>query len=152
MVQLRIVMLLATMIVLAAGCATERTGAIASLAVSDAPPATIASGLRGTWRGWFVQTGSDGHVEGDMTLVIKDDATYRLISIRRGRGDVGGTASKESGVVVAEGRTVTLKSATGQWTRLVHKGDSLYGMVKASSGHTLQISVERTSAVPTESP
>jgi len=148
MVERTIVMFLATaLIALPTGCSTRESGTIAGLATaSDASPSATQSKLDGTWRGWFVQTGSDGHVDGDVTLLIKDDATYRMISKRRGRGDIGG-ASNESGVVVSNGRSVTLKSSSGQWTSLVRKGDTLYGVIKGSSGHTLQISVERTSGV-----
>lgn len=149
MAHLKIVALLATLVALAAGCAEQGTGAFANRPqLSDASHSPIGSDLSGTWRGYFVQTGSDGHVDADLTLVIKDDGTYKMRSVRRGRGDVG--ASSDSGIVVPKGRMVTLQSSSGQSTQLVHKGDSLYGVAKAPSGHTIQINMERTSAV--ESP
>lgn len=146
----RMVILLATaLIVLTAGCATQQPGAVASLTESDVARSSIG-GLNGTWRGWFVQTGSDGHMDGDLTLIINEDATYKLITRRRGRGDV--TGGVDSGVVVANGRSVTLSSSSGQSTQLVRKGDTLYGVTKALSGHTIQISLERTPGVPAETP
>lgn len=149
MVKLRIVTLLAALGALVAGCAeTGGTGAVASIA-SDAA-SSPARELTGTWRGWFVQTGSDGHVDGEMTLVIKDDATYKIRSVRRGRGDASG--SNDAGVIAVNGRTVTLKSDGGSWISLVRKGDMLYGVTKAPSGHSLQYSFQRSSGVPSESP
>lgn len=151
MVKLRIVTLLAALGALAAGCAeTEGTGALASIAQSDATPSSPARELTGTWRGRFVQAGGDGHNEGEMTLVIKDDATYKIRSVRHGRGDVG--ASSDAGVIAVNGRNVTLKSAGGQWMQLVHEGDTLYGVAKGSSGLNLQYSFERFSGSPSESP
>ncbi len=70
------------------------------------------------------------------TLEIKDDATYSLISTGRG------TATNESGVVMANGRDVTLKSSTGRWTRLTRNGDALHGMA-TSAGFAITIMVER---------
>ena len=149
MVKLRVVTLLAALGALVAGCAeTEGTGAVASIA-SDAA-SSPARELTGTWRGWFVQTGSDGHVDGEMTLVIKDDATYKIRSVRHGRADVGG--SSDAGVIAVNGRTVTLKSDGGSWISLVRKGDMLYGVTKAPSGHSLQYSFQRSSGAPSESP
>lgn len=150
MTQRTIISLLAAALTaLAAGCATQNPRATARLTESDASPSSAAPTLTGTWRGWFAQVGSDGHVTGDMTLVIKDDATYKLISTRWGRGDVGGRPSNDSGVVVVNDRSVTLKSSSGaQWMTLMRKGDTLYGVTRASSGHTIQIDMERTSRVP----
>ena len=151
MVKLRVVTLLAALGALVAGCAeTGGTGAVASIA-SDAA-SSPARELTGTWRGWFVQTGSDGHVDGEMTLVIKDDATYKIRSVRHGRADVGGSGSNDAGVIAVNGRTVTLKSTEGSSIRLVRKGDMLYGVTKAPSGHSLQYSFQRSSGVPSESP
>lgn len=142
-------LLAAALVALAAGCATQKPSATARLTESDALPSAVADKLTGTWRGWFTQVGSDGHMTGDMTLVIKDDATYKLISTRWGRGDVGGRAGNDSGVVVANDNSVTLKSSSGaQWINLMRKGDTLYGVTRASSGHTIQIDMERTSSVP----
>ena len=137
------------LLALTPGCAAQNPSAAVSPTESEASSAAVAGKLTGTWRGWFTQVGSDGHVTGDMTLVIKDDATYKLISTRSGRGDVGGRAGNDSGVVVANDRSVTLKSSSGgQWIILMRKGDTLYGVTRASSGHTIQIDVERTSSVP----
>jgi hypothetical protein len=145
--QRRVLTLLATaaVIALTAGCATPGADAVASRTES-VPPSALAGQLTGTWRGWFVQHGSDGNVTGDMTLVIKDDATYKLISNRWGRGDVAGRPSNESGVVVGNNRSITLKSSSGgRWITLMRKGNTLYGVTSAPSGHTIQIDMEKTS-------
>jgi len=148
--QRRVVTVLApiALIALTAGCATQGTGAVARLTESDASRSTLPHELVGTWSGWFRPAGADGGggnaMEGAMTLEIKDDATYRLISTRRGRGDAAGTASNDSGVVVANGRTITLKSSSGQWIPLTRNGNALYGVTKQrGSGYTIQFTVER---------
>ena len=151
MVKREIVTLLAStaLIVLTTGCATQRTNdAVASLTQSDASRSFVARELVGTWTGWFRQTGgADGGggnaMDGAVTLEIKDDATYRLIETRRGRGDAAGTKTNDSGVVVANGRTITLKSSSGQWIPLRRNGNALYGLIQHRSGRTLQITVER---------
>jgi hypothetical protein len=74
-----------------------------------------------------------------MTLEIKDDGTYRLISIPRRGG-----SSNDSGVVAANGRGVTLKSSSGQWTPLTRTGDTLYGMLIDSNGRPVKVIVERS--------
>ena len=137
MIQHRIVTIFApiVLIVLAAGCAAQSTDDRSSL--SDPAAAIATNQLSGTWRGSFWQVGGwSSHSEGDVTLEIKDDATYRLISGR-------GTAANDSGVVVATGRGVTLKSSTGQSTQLMRKGDALYGMATLS-GRPITITVEKT--------
>jgi hypothetical protein len=82
-------------------------------------------------------------MDGAVTLEIKDDATYRLIETLGGRGDVVGKKTNDSGVVVANGRTITLKSSSGQWIPLTRNGNALYGLVQHRSGRTMQITVER---------
>jgi len=123
------------LIVLASGCAAPSTGAGASL--SDPAAAIAANQLSGIWRGSFWTVGAwSSSAEGEVTLEIKDDATYSLISTGRG------TATNESGVVMANGRDVTLKSSTGRWTRLTRNGDALHGMA-TSAGFAITIMVER---------
>ena len=137
------------LIVLAAGCATQRSNdAVASLTVSDASRSFVPRELVGTWSGWFHQAGgADGgggnSMDGAVTLEIKDDATYRLIETLGGRGDVVGKKTNDSGVVVANGRTITLRSSSGQWIPLTRNGNALYGLIQHRSGRTLQITVER---------
>src|SRR5262245_26159471 len=118
-----IVSVLAVLSFVSAGCAGQRTGA--PNVVSSAATAT-ASQLSGTWRGetWPVGTDSTSVLNRDVTLEIKDDATYRLTSTRAGTG----TASSESGVAVAEKDGVVLKSSQGQSTRLQRKGNRLHGI------------------------
>jgi hypothetical protein len=127
----------AVLIVVSAGCTGQRTGA-PNLASPAA--AVTASQLSGTWRGetWAVGTDSTSVLNRDVTLEIKDDATYRLTSTRAG----GGTVSNDSGVAVAERDAVVLKSSTGQSTRLQRNGDKLYGVV-TSGGRSMHITVEK---------
>jgi len=154
MVKREIVTLLAStaLIVLATGCATERTSdAVASLTQSDVSRSFVPRELVGTWSGWFRPAGgADGGggnaMDGAVTLEIKDDATYKLVETLRGRGDVAGKKTNDSGIVVANGRTITLRSSSGQWISLRRNGNALYGVIQHRSGRTLQITVER--AVP----
>ena len=137
MVHHRIVTAFASgvLVVLAAGCASERTGA----ELLAGPPAGVtASQLSGTWRGeiWAVGTDSTSVLNRDVTLEIKDDATYRLISSRMG------TTSNDSGVAVRDGNAVILKSSSGQWISLQRSGDKLYG-VYTMSGRRMHIMVEQ---------
>jgi hypothetical protein len=137
MVHHRIVTAFASgvLVVLAAGCASERTGA----ELLAGPPAGVtASQLSGTWRGeiWAVGTDSTSVLNRDVTLEIKDDATYRLISSRQG------TTSNDSGVAVRDGNAVILKSSSGQWISLQRSGDKLYG-VYTMSGRRMHIMVEQ---------
>jgi hypothetical protein len=126
------------LIVLAAGCAAERNAGEFNLAASAA--AATASQLSGTWRGemWPVGTDSTSVLNRELTLEIKDDATYRMTSARPGTG----TMSNDSGVVVRDGGAVILKSSTGQTIRLQRSGDKLYGVSSSSRG-PMHIMVEQ---------
>jgi hypothetical protein len=154
MVKREIVTLLASaaLIVFATGCATERTNdAVASLTQSDVSRSFVPRELVGTWSGWFRPVGgADGGggnaTDGAVTLEIKDDGTYQLVETGRGRGDMAGRKTNDSGVVVANGRGITLKSSSGPWTSLRRNGNALYGVTHHSSGRAIQITVER--AVP----
>ncbi len=151
MVKREIVTLLAStaLIVFDAGCATERThDAVASLTQSDVSRSFVPRELVGTWSGWFRPVGgADGGggnaTDGAVTLEIKDDGTYQLVETGRGRGDMAGRKTSDSGVVVANGRTITLKSSSGQWIPLSRNGNALYGVTNHRSGRTIQITVER---------
>jgi hypothetical protein len=126
----------ATLVTLIGGCTAQSTGPQSSLA--DPAAAVASSQLGGTWRGelWPVGTDSTSALNSDVMLEIKDDATYRLTTTRRG------TASNESGSVVQDGGAVILRSSTGQSTRLTRKGDSLHGVV-TSAGRAMNIMVEK---------
>jgi len=151
MVKREIVTLLAStaLIVFDTGCATERThDAVASLTQSDVSRSFVPRELVGTWTGWFRPVGgADGGggnaTDGAVTLEIKDDGTYQLVETGRGRGDMAGRKTSDSGVVVANGRTITLKSSSGQWIPLRRNGNALYGVTNHRSGRTIQITVER---------
>jgi hypothetical protein len=142
MIQRRIVTLLApiALIVLAAGCAAQRTSA----GSSPSDPAAIAREFTGTWRGSFWQAGVHGTggsaVEGDLMLEIKDDATYTMTWTRRGSQT---NTIRDSGIVVASGRGVTLKSSRASWLPLMRNGDMLYGLTTHATGYTVKVSVER---------
>jgi hypothetical protein len=131
-----IVSVLAVLIFVSAGCAGQRTDA-PNLA---SPAAAVTGQLSGTWRGetWPVGTDSTTVQNRNVTLEIKDDATYRLTLTRAGTG----TASSESGVAVAERDGVVLKSSKGQSMRLQRKGNTLHGMVN-SAGRLMSIMVEK---------
>ena len=154
MVKREIVTLLTAtaLIVLTTGCATQRTNdAVASLTQSDASRSFVARELVGTWSGWFRPVGgADGGggnaTDGAVTLEIKDDGTYQLVETGRGRGDMAGRKTNDSGVVVANGRGITLKSSSGPWIMLSRNGNALYGVTNHRSGRAIQITVER--AVP----
>jgi hypothetical protein len=133
----RIVTVFAVLTFVSVGCAGQRTDA-PNLASPAA--AVTARELSGTWRGetWAVGTDSTSVLNRDVTLEIKDDATYRLTSTRAGAG----TGSTDSGIAVAERDTVVLKSSTGQSTRLQRNGNRLHGMV-TSGGRSMSIMVEK---------
>jgi hypothetical protein len=120
-------------LVVSAGCAGAPN-------LANPAAGVTASQLSGTWRGetWAVGTDSTSVLNRDVTLEIKDDATYRLTSTRAGAG----TGSSDSGVAVAERNAVVLKSSTGQSVRLQRKGNQLYGMV-TSGGRPMSIMVEK---------
>jgi hypothetical protein len=122
--------------VFAGGCAGQTPGVGSS--ASEPAAAVNPTELTGTWRGevWPVGTDSTSVLNSDAVLEIKDDATYRLVSTRRG------TATNDSGVVVRDGSVVVLRSSTGQAMRLVRNGDKLYGVV-TSSGRAMNIMMER---------
>ena len=132
-----IVTVFAVLIFVSAGCASQHTDA-PNLA---SPAAAVTAGqLSGTWRGetWPIGTDSTTVQNRNVTLEIKDDATYRLTLTRAGTG----TASSESGIAVAERNGVVLKSSKGQSTRLQRKGNKLHAMVN-SAGRLMSIMVEK---------
>src|SRR5215831_11966421 len=141
MVHHRIITVFASgvLIVLTVGCAAERNAAESNLTASAA--AVPVSQLSGTWRGemWAVGTDSTSVLNKNVTLEIKDDATYRMTSARPGTG----TSSNDSGVAVRDGGAVILKSSAGQWIRLQRSGEKLYGVFSSSSGRRMHIMVEQ---------
>jgi len=108
------------------GCATRaQTNAVARLTDSDVRPSALPSDLVGTWTGsfWTVGASTPGGVEANITLTINADRTYTGTERR------GASTWNTSGVVVANGRTITLQTSSGRWVRLVHRGDALYGVL-----------------------
>jgi hypothetical protein len=147
MIQHRILTLLASTapLIVLAGCTAQSPGAGGSrLAEPAATPSAVASQLSGTWHGTFWQAGGHGTggsaVEGEATLQIKDDATYTLTWTRRG---ANASTTRDSGLVVASGRGVTLKSAGGTSLPLTRNGDKLYGLTTHATGYTVKVTVER---------
>jgi hypothetical protein len=57
---------------------------------------------------------------------------------------MAGRKTNDSGVVAANGRTITLKSSSGPWIMLSRNGNALYGVTHHRSGRTIQITVERS--------
>lgn len=133
--------------VLIAGCGAQITDAGSSM--SDPAASIAASQLNGIWVGSFHQIGgsfsnSSGDRQGNVALEIKGDATYTLTSTRRG------VTSRESGIVVANERRVSLNSSSGWHLTLMHNGDALYGVSVSGhffhpSGYPIQIGLRRAS-------
>jgi hypothetical protein len=149
MMRHRILTLLAStapLVVLAAGCTVQSPGAGGSSLLPEpaASPSAVASQLSGTWHGAFWQAGGHGTggsaVEGEATLEIKDDATYTLTWTRRGSQT---STIRDSGIVVASGRGVTLKSARGNSLPLMRNCDTLHGLTTHATGYTVKVTVER---------
>ena len=138
---------LIALIALLPACATEKSTTVARLTESDAVRSTLPHDLIGTWTGTFgpaAEGGGGGGKSGHLTLEIKDDASYRLIST--GQGGAGAGTTADSGVVVANGRGITLKSSSGHWISLMRSGDALYGVIPhLSRGYTIHMSVEKDS-------
>jgi hypothetical protein len=133
MVHRRIVTLAAAvaLIVLGAGVAPSRAQSVGA-------PSANAGELSGSWRGWFNIVGGDADRQGDLTLDIKDDATYTMAWTRKG------TTSNESGAIVSNGGRVTLRNASGQQMTLVRNGDTLYGMSNyGAGGHPIQVTLRK---------
>jgi hypothetical protein len=120
-----------------AGCSTT-TSSSQSAGAQSAVIEQRPSELAGTWLGEFYQVGADSQLEGQVTLEVKDDGTYKMTARRSGSG-----ATVESGVIETRGSNVTLKSTSGHWTPLQRSGERLYGMTLHSSGRPIKISVER---------
>ena len=128
------------------GCATHsQSYGRAQSTESDVHPSALPSDLVGTWHGTYAPVGSDaggGNAFGSTTLVIKDDGTYTAIDRRKG------STRTFSGVVVANGRTITLRTSTGRWVSLMRRGDMLYGVaLDQVSGYRILISVEKDTGV-----
>jgi hypothetical protein len=126
------------------GCAThEQPRVVARLTESDERPSALSSDLVGIWNGSFWPLGADAggwNALGYVTFTIKDDGTYTVATRR-------GTSTRTySGVVIAKGGTITLRSSAGGWYPLKRRGDVLYGVVRDTvTGYTLGISMEKRS-------
>jgi len=126
-----------------AGCTTHPpTGGVARSTESDVRPPALPTDLVGTWKGSFVPIAADGgggNAVGDVTLVINDDGTYTVIEQRKS------SMRKYSGVIVANGRTVTLKDSSGVGVSLRRRGDTLHGVARDRTGYALQVYFEKDS-------
>jgi len=125
------------------GCAThQRTDVVARSTESDVRPSPLPTDLVGTWSGSFVPIGAGAggdNAVGSVILTIKDDGTYTATERRKA------STWSYSGVVVANGHTITLRSSSGTWVSLRRRGDALYGVAHDRAGYTLQVSVEKDS-------
>jgi len=131
-------------LIMLCGCATHQsTNAVARAAEPDVGTPGLPASLVGTWSGSFWPVGADAGgrgATGTVTLSIKDDGTYTLITH-------GGVATNDTGVAVANGRAVTLQSSSGRSLWLTRRGDVLYGVTPGRlSGYMVQISVEKESS------
>ena len=133
-----------------AGCAPHPpTGGVARSTESDVRPSALPTDLVGTWKGSFVPVAADsggGNAVGDVTLVINGDGTYTVIEQRKS------SMRKYSGVIVANGRMVTLKDSSGVGLSLRRRGDTLYGVARDRTGYALQVYFEKDSGAPSSSP
>ena len=138
-----IVVVASAAVIALSGCATDqRAIGVARLTESDVRPSALPADLVGTWTGAFgpISPGSGGdNTVGDMTLVIKEDGTYAVIERRRA------STRTHSGTIVANGRTITLRSSSGGSVSLRQRGHTLYGVAHDRSGYMLQVSVEKDS-------
>jgi hypothetical protein len=125
-----IVFIATVALIVLAGCAAQQaTTATARSTESDVRPAALAADLVGTWSGWFGAVGAPGsNMAGTMVLEIRDDGTYTMTTQR------GASTSNDSGVVVANGRTVTLRSSSGASRSLSRRGDELYSLGPGPTG------------------
>ncbi len=144
MVKRGILFVASVALIALSGCATHsQSYGVAQSTESDVRPSVLPADLVGTWSGSFFPVGSDAggsNAFGNVTVVIKDDGTYTVTERRKGSTRI------LSGVVVANGRTITLQSSTGQWISLRRRGDRLYGMSPdQTSGFRVQIFVEKES-------
>lgn len=125
-----------------AGCAPhEQTHAAVRVTETDVRPSHLPGDLVGTWRGSFwpvaASAGGDNAV-GNLIITIKDDGTYTATDQRRG------TTRSDTGVVIANGRTVTLRSSSGGSYPFRHRGDTLYGLTPDRvTGYVLGVSLEK---------
>ena len=131
-------------LILLGGCATRaQTNAVTRLTDSHVRPSALPSDLVGPWTGSYgsVSTGGGGgDVMANFTLEIKDDGTYTATERR------GASTWNHSGVVVTNGRTITLRNSSGRAASLMRRGDTLYGVIPdRMSGQTLQVSVTKDS-------
>jgi len=146
MVKRGILFVASVALIALSGCATHsQSYGVAQSTESDVRPSALPSDLVGTWHVAYAPVGSDasgGNAFGSATLVIKDDGTYTAIDRRKG------STRTFSGVVVANGRTITLRTSTGRWVSLMRRGDMLYGVaLDQVSGYRILISVEKDTGV-----
>jgi len=137
-----IVVVASAAVIALSGCATDqRTTGVARLTESDVRPSALPADLVGTWSGSFGASVAQGGLgaRGTVTLHIKEDGTYTLTERR------GASTWNYSGVVVVNGRAITLRNSAGSSVSLRHRGDTLYGMAHDRSGDLLQISVAKDS-------
>jgi hypothetical protein len=142
MSQRGIVIVASVALMVLCGCAThEPTTAVARLTESDVRPPALPTDLVGTWSGSFGGVHEfSTNVVGTMALEIRDNGKYTLTTRR------GASMRTDSGVVVANGHTITLKSGSGAWTSLTRRGSAMYGLSpNVAAGFTVQLTVTKES-------
>jgi hypothetical protein len=151
MVNRGILFLASIALITLSGCATHLpTGGVARSTESDVRPSALPTDLVGTWSGSFWPLYAEGggrNAIGNVTLAIKDDGTYTAIERRRA------STRSSSGVVVANGRTITFRDSSGRRVSLMRSGDVLHGVFNDDlSIYPLQISIQQDSGAPASSP
>jgi hypothetical protein len=136
--RLLVVLSIVLLNVIIAGCGGPTSQSSAVLA-DPAAASSSGSELSGTWRGYFINPGSDSSTSPgntDLTLQIRDDSTYTLKF---------GSRPERKGTVVAKGNRVYLDDPSGSQMALVYSGGTLHGGMKdtAPPGRTVMMSLTK---------
>jgi len=106
----------AALVVLVAGCTGHRAASLAAGPVATA--STQASGLAGTWNGFFTWVGAYFYIDdARMSVRIGDDGRFTATVTRAGGTNNLAKPSRLAGTVVPRG-----------WITLARSGDTLYGV------------------------
>src|SRR5262245_10395423 len=134
-VRLILVLTTALLTLVLTGC-----GLATSTAVGQTDPAASSSTARlsGIWRGYFFHPGADytSASRDELMLQVGEDSTYTF---------TWATRPKTTGTIVSRPNRVILDDTSGSRLTLMHRGDTLYGMIKdpESRGRTVMVSLER---------
>jgi len=127
-------------IVIATGCARSSTRTGSAATAPAASPSSAMTDLVGTWRGtaWDV-SGTLASARTDATLQINDDQTWSA-QWRTNQG----AEQRASGTLTTSGDRVVLRSDRGGTASLVHRGDTLYGLLNSAvAGFDVQLDLKK---------